>query len=376
MIRLKQRLVLLVFLAAALQAAERPAKNIILFLGDAGGIPTLNAAAIHGYNEPRRLFIQKMPHVALSETSAASAWVTDSAAGMTAIVTGEKTQSGVISQSAAAVRGKKDGAPLKTILEYAEERGLATGVVSNSSVLSATPAACYAHVNDRKNNAEIFKQLLAPRFGDGVDVVIGAGRKNVLEAGLEIGVDASAALGKAGLRWYDSLETVPRDAAKAAVLFDKDFDLNAATRRAIDIVSRNPKGFFLMVESDLHTDNVLQGLNRAVAFDNTIRETVERVKGTDTLVIFTADHSYDFRVYSGRKGRPLIDESDKSVRAGDEQTLKLKNVRRDDDHTGEEVLAAADGPGAGRVRGFLANTDLFRIMMAAYGWDAGVQAGR
>ena len=376
MIRLKQRVFLLVFLAAALQAAERPAKNIILFLGDAGGIPTLNAAAIHGYNEPRRLFIQKMPHVALSETSAASAWVTDSAAGMTAIVTGEKTQSGVISQSAAAVRGKKDGAPLKTILEYAEERGLATGVVSNSSVLSATPAACYAHVNDRKNNAEIFKQLLAPRFGDGVDVVIGAGRKNVLEAGREIGVDASAALGKAGLRWYDSLETVPRDAAKAAVLFDKDFDLNAATRRAIDIVSRNPKGFFLMVESDLHTDNVLQGLNRAVAFDNTIRETVERVKGTDTLVIFTADHSYDFRVYSGRKGRPLIDESDKSVRAGDEQTLKLKNVRRDDDHTGEEVLAAADGPGAGRVRGFLANTDLFRIMMAAYGWDAGVQAGR
>lgn len=370
MIRLKHSLAVLVFAAAALHAAEGRAKNVILFLGDAGGIPTLNAASIHGYNEPRRLFVQRMPHVGLSETSAASAWVTDSAAGMTAIVTGEKTHNGVISQSAAAVRGKQDGAPLKTILEYAEERGLATGVVSNSSILSATPAACYAHVNDRKNNAGILKQLLAPRFGDGVDVVIGAGRKNVLEAGKEIGVDAPAALTKAGLRWYDSLEAVPRDAAKAAVLFDQDFDLGAATRRAIDAVSRNPKGFFLMVESDLHTDNVLQGLNRAVAFDKTIRETVERMKGTGTLIIFTADHSFDFRVHNGRKGRPLYDESDQGVRAEDGQTLRLKNVRRDDDHTGEEVLVSADGPGAARVHGFLANTDLFRIMLAAYGWSA------
>ncbi len=187
-------------------------------------------------------------------------------------------------------------------------------------------------------------------------------------------MEAPAALTKAGLKWYDSLDAVPRDATKAAVLFDKDFDLHAATQRAIDVVSRNPKGFFLMVESDLHTENVLQGLNRAVAFDKTIRETVERMKGTDTLIIFTADHSYDFRVHSGRRGHPLVEESDKLLRVGDEQTLRLKNVRRDDDHTGEDVLVVADGPGAVRVRGFLANTDLFRIMLAAYGWDGGAQA--
>ena len=64
------------------------AKNVVLFLGDAGGIPTLSAASIHGYGEPRRLFIHSMPNIALAETSAASQWVTDSAAGMTAIVTG------------------------------------------------------------------------------------------------------------------------------------------------------------------------------------------------------------------------------------------------------------------------------------------------
>ncbi|MBI1894928.1 MAG: alkaline phosphatase, partial [Acidobacteria bacterium] len=99
------RTTLVFLIPLCLSAQARYAKNVVLFLGDAGGPSTLNAASIYGYNEPQRLFIQKMPHIALSETSAASAWVTDSAAGMTAIVTGCKTHNGVISQSDAAVRG-------------------------------------------------------------------------------------------------------------------------------------------------------------------------------------------------------------------------------------------------------------------------------
>src|SRR4051794_7354659 len=98
--------------------AQTRAKNVILFLGDAGGIPTLNAASIYGYKEPRALYIQRMPHIGLSETSSTDSWVTDSAAGMTAIVTGRKTDNGVLSE--APPPGKsEDGAPLKTILEYA-----------------------------------------------------------------------------------------------------------------------------------------------------------------------------------------------------------------------------------------------------------------
>jgi alkaline phosphatase len=62
-----------------------------------------------------------MAHIALAETSSASQWVTDSAAGMTAIVTGRKTHNGVVAQSEAAVRGKTDGEALKTILEYATD---------------------------------------------------------------------------------------------------------------------------------------------------------------------------------------------------------------------------------------------------------------
>lgn len=117
-------LVALALLISCRQADR--ARNVILFLGDAGGIPTLNAASIHGHGAGQALFIHQMPHLALMDTSAVDRWVTDSAAGMTAIVTGHKTKNGVIAQSADAVRGKVDGAPLKSILEHAEERGLST----------------------------------------------------------------------------------------------------------------------------------------------------------------------------------------------------------------------------------------------------------
>jgi alkaline phosphatase len=343
------------------------ARNVILFLGDAGGIPTLHAASIFGYNAPRRLFLQGMPQIGLSETSSASQWVTDSAAGMTAIVTGHKTHNGVLAQSDSAVRKTVDGEPLKTILEYAEERGLSTGVVSNSSVLSATPAALYAHVNDRKKEPDILRQLLKPRFGDGVDVVIGDGLEDVNEAATAAGLVAGDALRTRGLELYPSLDAIPADARRAAVLFDVEFDLDAATQRAIDVLSRNPSGYFLMVEGNVHVDEILLGLNRVIELDRTIRHTAERV-GPDTLILFTADHSYDFRIHAGRKGEALLPGVTDPQFGDDQDSIRLQNVRRDDDHTGEEVLVAAQGPGAERVRGFLSNTDLFHIMMAAYGW--------
>jgi alkaline phosphatase len=286
---------------------------------------------------------------------------------MTAIVTGHKTHNGVLAQSATAVRGERNGEPLKTILEYAEERGLSTGVVSNSSVLSATPAATYAHVNDRKDEAGVFRQLLKPRFGDGVDVVIGAGRNDVFEAAKLCGLDAKAAIEKAGLGFYETLEAIPSGARRAVVLFNTSFDLEPATRAAIDVLSRNPRGFFLMVESDVHTEKILRGLDHVVQLDRSIRHAAERL-GNNTLILFTADHSYDFRIHDGDKDEPILPPGTALDFGDDQDFIRLDNVRRDDDHTGEEVLVAAQGPGAERVRGFLSNTDLFRIMMDALGW--------
>src|SRR5690606_11192635 len=123
--------VFLLCLALSLPLGAQQAKNVVLFIGDAGGVATLNAASILGQGEAQQLYIQSMPNIGLSDTSSASRWVTDSAAGITALVTGQKTQNGVLSQGPDAIRGEKDGAALKTILEYAEEHGLSTGVLTN-----------------------------------------------------------------------------------------------------------------------------------------------------------------------------------------------------------------------------------------------------
>jgi alkaline phosphatase len=363
-----QKAVLLLF-ALSLPLSAQRAKNVVLFLGDAGGVATLNAASILGHDDVQKLYIQSMPNVGLSDTSTASNWVTDSAAGMTAIVTGVKTHNGVISQGPDAVRGQKDGAPLKTILEYAEEHGLSTGVLSNMTMTDATPAATYAHANDRGDFARIFRDLLKPRFGDGVDVLIGPGRSAIDKKLVADGSSIAELMKGADRPLYDSLDAIPSDTRRAIALFEtrKDFSLPQAVDRAISILSKNPKGFFLMVEGDMHTDDVEAGLRRALELDDIIRSTAKRLRNEKTLILFTADHSFDLRLRGGKRGAGLLEGDEPSAKQ--EKAYRGKAVRMEGSHTGEEVVVAAEGPGADRVHGFMPNTRIFHIMMQAYGWE-------
>jgi len=361
---MKRLFYLFALLAVTAQTAEAKAKNVILFLGDAAGVPTLHIASIVKYNQPQKLFIQSMPYVALMDTSAANDWVTDSAAGMTAIVTGQKTNNGVISQSAATVRGKQDGELLQTILEYAEQRGLSTGVASNMNITDATTAACYAHSNERYSAGAIFAQIFAPRFGDGVDVVIGAGRNSVLAATQKIGINVESSAREKGYAFYSSVKEISeKDKRVIALMPTRDFDVWETTERAIRILSQNRKGYFLMVEWDAHTDDLQRGLRQVLALDETIRKTAQ-LAGKNTLIVFAADHSFDTRLRGGKKVGPQEPMTENTG------TMPANlNIRVDNGHTGEQVLVAAQGPGAERVRGFIANTDLFHIMMAAFGWE-------
>ena len=368
MIRLPILLVLL-FTAATLTARPQArATNVILFLADAAGIPTLNAASIHGHGENRRLFVQRMPHIGLSDTATASQIVTDSAAGMTAIVTGQRTHNGVIGMGPDAVRGSKDGTSLTTILEMAEARGLSTGVISNDALTGATPAALYAKVNDRNKTADIFRQMFLSRAGDGPDVMIGSGRAAVVDAlkAEKTTIEAIAAQHKRPV--LGSLDAVSdRDTRAIVLLEDRNFDLAAAVRTARRMLSANPRGYFLMVEADAHTDALRPGLERLLVLDRVIGETAA-VVGPDTLILFTADHSFDLRVHSGTWGKPLLTGA-AAESGGGMESVHLANVRMDDAHTAEEVLVAAQGPGAERVRGYMANTDLFHVMLKALGWS-------
>jgi alkaline phosphatase len=349
--------------------APRQARNIVLFLADAAGVSVLNAASLMGYGEPLKLRIQQWPHLGLSETSAVDEFVSDSANGMSAIMTGVKTRNGIISQSSAAVRGKQDGAPTKTLLEYAEERGLTTGVISSQSIADATPAAAYAHANDRRKWGEIFPQVFTPRYGDGVDILFGAGRRKIAE---QLGARQTSFEQLAqvhGRPIYQSLAEVPAASARPIVV-GEELDVRAATLRALDLLKKAPGGYFLVVEWDAHTDDPRDGLLNIIEFDRLMAEVEKRVDLNDTLLLFTADHSFGLQVDGGRRGEDILAGYDAWKASGNEEGVaRLENVLVNDSHTAEEVPTLAIGAGSERVRGYFPNTHLFDVMMRAWGWQ-------
>ena len=332
----------------------------------------MNAASLYAYGAPQRLHIQTWPHVGLSDTSPARGFVTDSANGMTAIMTGVKTLNGVISQGPDAVRGKKDGALLKTALEYAEDHGLRTGVVTDMPATDATPAACYAHSNDRGAYADIMTQVFTPKSGDGVDVLIGSGRAAIDTQLKTKGSSLEALSAKYGRPIESSLDGAKPQRDRLIVVADK-VDVRAAALRALDLLSRSPKGYFLMIEWDAHTPDPKPGLDRFVAFDKLAAEIRARVNLNDTLLLFTADHSFALRtVGEDSEGSILAGYDEWKATGSKESTVRLKSIVVDNSHSAEEAAAIAIGAGSERVSGFFPNTRLFHVMMDAWGFKPDV----
>jgi alkaline phosphatase len=366
---MNQRSAVLIIAAVASAApAFSQARNIILFIGDGAGISSLNAASIYGYGKPQALYIQKMPHVALADTSTAREWVTDAAACASAWATGHKGRNGVVSMSPDAVRDVRDGEIYKTVMEYAMEQGLSTGVISNDGVASAAVAAFYAHHNNRGKAGEIFQQALNPKFGKGPDVIIGTGRKQITEQTAALGRNLAKDIDARGYRYLDSMESLAKlDKAVDRVIAltdDNQFDFDQAVQQAVMRLSKNPKGFILVAHSDCHTGKTRTSLQRLVDLDKAVAS-AEGLRSS-TLILFTADHSYDLRI----KGEALTETS----RDSDHKKI-LSAVSLEDEHTAEEVPLLGMGPGAERIAGFMSNTDVFKVMMANFGWG-GDTAGR
>jgi alkaline phosphatase len=194
--------------AKALAPAAGPAKNLILFVGDGMGLTTVTAARmlegqLHGRpGEENLLAFERLPYVSLSKTYNTNQQTPDSAGTMTAITTGAKTRAGVLGVDETVMRGDVagvEGHRLRTLFEEAETRGLATGVVTTTTVTHATPAACYAHSPERGweddsrlspaarevDHPDIAQQLVEFRDGDGLDVVLGGGRAPFLPRSAE-----------------------------------------------------------------------------------------------------------------------------------------------------------------------------------------------
>ncbi len=273
----------------ARRSARRPgrARNVILFIGDGMGISTIAATRVFSVGVDGELVIDQFPHSALSRTADADHITADSASAMTAMMTGIETNSGVIGFGSATefgdFNGDGDGPPLPTLLEAAKQRGMKVGIVTTARVTHATPAACYAHIDDRDQEADIALQAFPGdagynrTLGTGLDLLMGGGRQffvptSVIDeeggAGSRIdGRDLRAEFQAAGYRYVwnrDGFESLCGHDLPVLGLFERshmeyEFDrpndlggepsLTEMTEKAIELLDGRPGGYFLMVEA-------------------------------------------------------------------------------------------------------------------------------
>ncbi len=384
-------------------ADDPPARNVILFVGDGMGVSTVTAARIlEGQRrgepgEENRLAFETLPHVALSKTYNTDAQVSDSASTMTAMVSGIKTQTGVLGVDERVRRGDHtsvEAARVPTILEEAEQRGLATGIVSTATVTHATPAGCYAHVpfrfweNDGRMPTaareagfpDIARQLVEFPHGDGIEVALGGGRVHFRAKGEPDPEDARQPGGR--LDGRDLTREWVADRAGAVYVWSQDqldaLDLKATdyllglfepldmnwetdreqdeagepslaqmTRVAIEILSRDEDGFFLMVEGGRidhghHAGNAARALADTIALSDAVRVALTQTDPRETLVVVTADHSHTLTI-SGypKRGNPILGKVVGPNWLGDGEV----RIGRDGLGLPYTTLSYANGPG-------------------------------
>tara|TARA_A100001037_G_scaffold306099_2_gene349223 strand:- start:1640 stop:3049 length:1410 start_codon:yes stop_codon:yes gene_type:complete len=378
------------------EAESNRALNVILFVGDGMGVSTVTAARIYegqtrgDSGEENYLSFERFPASALVKTYNTDMQVPDSAGTMTAMVTGRKVRAGAISVAADVGRGDCEAAldnPLPTILEQAEERGMATGIVSTATITHATPAATYAHSPERNWEADammpaaaieagcvdIARQLVEFPQGDGLDVMLGGGRAHFIareqadpedpgrhgsrEDGRDLVADWLSGAENRSYVWNSEEFAAVRPEAVGQVLglfershleFEADRRADAGgepsladmTEFAIRRLRRDGEGYFLMVEAGRidhahHFSNAYRALVDTVALSDAVQRAVNLTSAADTLIIVTADHSHTFTIsgYPSR-GNPILGK----VAVGGQEQL-------DAEGRPYTTLSYANGPG-------------------------------
>ncbi len=345
---------MLMFSACSMQTEKRgrdlAVHNIILMIGDGMGTAQIYAAmtaAGHPLN------LEQFSFSGFSKTYSLTDYITDSAAGGTALSTGHKTRNGIIAEDTL-------GNPLKTILEMAEEHGMATGLISTSAITHATPASFIAHEHSRNSNEAIAADFL----GSGIDVFIGGGLDHFTKR--EDGINLIDALRAAGYQIALSMDEVGKiSSGKLAaltapmhmpsVLENRGDMLPQATSKAINLLSDGSKGFFLMVEGSQidwggHANNLEYVTSEMIDFDDAIGKALDFARQDGhTLIIVTADH----------------ETGGLAVTGGDRESAQVEGMFITEDHTAVMVPVFAFGPGAKNFSGIFENTAIFDKMVKA-----------
>jgi alkaline phosphatase len=324
--------------------------------------------------EENSLFFERLPYVALSKTYSWDQQTSDSAPTMTAMVTGYKAREGMLSVDHTTRRFECDASVIKskslpTILEHAAYAGLDTGIVTTARLTHATPAANYSHtaVRDWESDAEIrafekagglspesctvkdiARQLieLPPVVKDSLKVAIGGGRPYFrpkdakdpeypaatgrrLDARDLTGEWVSTRGANAKFAWnkaqFDAADPATTDyllglfeLSHVQYEADRALDpggepsLTEMTEKAIKMLSKNRKGFYLHVESGRidhahHAGNPYRALTDTIEFAKAIKKAYSMTDPKDTLIIVTADHSHVFTIAGyPHRGNPIL----------------------------------------------------------------------
>ena len=284
------------------------AKNIILMIGDGMGPSHFGTAWLYSNRvlgkELRMVEVMKAGRTAYLANDTADSIVTESAAAATQIACGVKVP------ARAAGMGSDGKTPCKTLLEFAKEKGMATGLVTTSGITDATPASFAAHVPHRSDEASVAAQELQL----GVDVLMG-GRKQFFlpeTAGgnRKDGRDLTEEARKAGYAVVGTTSELKQTAGRKILgLFnmrDMTFEIDRAktaepslaemTAKTLEVLAQTPQGFFAMIEGGridhaAHRNDAAGTTREVLAFDDAVGVALEfQRKNPDTLLIVTADH--------------------------------------------------------------------------------------
>ena len=278
-----------------LTTSAQAQRRIILFIGDGVGVSQWTAARLASADA---LAVSQFKVMGLVDTRASNALITDSGAGATAYATGVRSYYWSIGVG-------PDSLPVETVLEAAKKNGWATGLVATSSITHATPASFASHVKSRASEFDIARQITTL----GPDVMFGAGTRFFSPTTRPDSVDLLAELRSTHTVVTDaaSFDAVRDTAIKRVVGLFGDFEmppaarrtptLPAMTRKAIDILSRDREGFFLMVEGSQTDwrahDNLPMDwvLDEILDFDAAIGVALEYQRRVpDVLILVVADH--------------------------------------------------------------------------------------
>lgn len=323
-------------------------KSIIFIIADGTGIGQISLS----YYANSNFSLDRFDHIGLVTThpNDGKKKVTDSASSGTALATGQKTYNGAIAVD-------EEENPIKTVVEWAEGFGMATGLVATSTITHATPASFIAHVPFRKMEEEIAVQMAEST----VDVLLGGGRKfwtdliqnengiSYLHSSPENSVVIST-LNENALN-YKRIIGLFNDSALPTASDGREPTTTEMAKFALKKLEQNKQGFFLMVEESQvdwggHSNNADYIVGEMESLNNLVEYLLNYQKlHPEVLLLLTADHECG--------GVALHD--------GEDGLIETKFTS--DYHSANFVPVFATGPGAEVFDAVIDNIDIGEILI-------------